>query len=196
MPIIYLILILVSGMVLVSSFRRMLIAISLRRLCKKIGGDVSRRGIRSFPRFDGRYDGRETSIFFHIARTKKAHLIYLLFTIRVDLPFRLFLLRRDEFKYLEGSNITSEVGEPLEGLKDGFRAWSNNSGSATLLLDDMVLKEDIDSLCEFPSLLFGPDLIVVGKQYDGRKELFADKLLERLEVMSRVAEKAEVLCRR
>lgn len=193
---IYLILIMIILMTLFSSLRRTLITLSLRRLCSKINGKVSQRGIRAFPRFDGEYEKRKIAVFFHIAKTKKAHPIYLLYTISVDLPFKLFLLRKDEFKYLEGFNMASEVGEPLEGLTNGFKAWSNDGGSARTLLADIGLKEDMDSLIEFPSLLFGPDLIVIGKQYEGRKDLSADRLPERLVIMGRMASRTEALCRK
>ncbi|MEK7307177.1 MAG: hypothetical protein AAB014_06015, partial [Nitrospirota bacterium] len=106
------------------------------------------------------------------------------------------LLRKDEFKYLEGFNVASEVGPPLEGLKDGFKAWSDDGKSAGLILDDSGLKEDMDSLAEFPSLLFGPDHIVIGKQYEGRKDLSADKVVQKLSIMERMAKRTEALCGR
>lgn len=193
---IYLVLIMIMAMILVSSFRKALMTISLKRLCSKVNGRVSQKGFRSFPRFDGEYGSRRVAVFFHIAKTKKAHPAYLLCTVAVDLPFKLFILRKDEFKYLEGFNVASEVGPPLEGLKDGFKAWSDDGKAAGLILDDSGLKEDMDSLGEFPSFLFGPDHIVIGKQYEGRKDLSINKVVQELSVMERMAKRAEALCRR
>lgn len=193
---IYLLLIIITGMMLISSFKKTLITLRLRRLCSKTNGSISQRGIRSFPRFDGEYEKRKIAIFFHIAKTKKAYPIYLLYTITADLPFKLFLLRKDEFKYLEGFNLATAVGKPLEGLKDGFKAWSDNDSSAMELLSDTGLKEDMDSLIEFPSILFGPDHIVIGKQYEGKKDLSTDKLLAKLAIIGRMAVRTEALCKK
>ncbi len=163
-----------------------------RRLSERISGRVSQPTLFSFPRVDGRYDGRDASVFFHLAKGEKASIIYLVYTMSVKAASALFLSRDKYYKPLnDPTKLSREAGDVVPGLDGRFEVRATDPELANRLFMQGNLRGHLDALDTFPSLVLGPDLLVAGKPFENSIDTDPESALKHFRALGKIAAEME-----
>lgn len=177
-----------TAMIVHSIVGKRRIVTDFRRLSERIGGRVSQPTLFSFPRVDGRYDGRDAAVFFHLAKGEKASIIYVVYTISVKAATALFLSKDKYYKPLnDPTKLSREAGEIVPGLDDRFEVRATDSDRASRLFTQGDVRTQLDSLDSFPSLVLGPDLLVAGKPFENPTDTNPDAALKYFRALGKIA---------
>jgi hypothetical protein len=181
-----------TAMIVHSIVGKRRIVTDFRRLSERIGGRVSQPTLFSFPRVDGRYDGRDASVFFHLAKGEKASIIYVVYTMSVKSATALFLSKDKYYKTLnDPTKLSREVGEVVPGVDGRFEVRSTDAERANRLFTQGNLRGHLDDLDSFPSLVFGPDLLVAGKPFENPSDTNAEAALKHFRALGKIAAEIE-----
>lgn len=181
-----------AAMIIHSIVGKRRIVTDFRRLSERIGGHVSQPTLFSFPRVDGRYDGRDASVSFHLAKGEKASIIYVVYTLSVKAATALFLSKHKYYKSLnDPTKLTREVGDVVPGVDGRFEVRSSDRERTARLFTEGNLRGHLDDLETFPSLVFGPDLLVAGKPFENPSDTDPDAALKHFRALGKIAVEME-----
>ncbi len=182
-----------SAMIIHSIVGKRRIVADFRRLSERINGRVSQPTLFSFPRVDGRYDGRDAAVFFHLAKGEKASIIYLVHTLSVQAATALFVSKDKYYKAVnDPTKLSREAGDVVPGLGGQFEVRATDPAAATRLFARGNLNGHLDALETFPSLVLGPDLLVAGKPFENLTDTNPDATLKHLHALGKIATAMEL----
>lgn len=177
-----------SAMVIHSIVGKRRIVADFRRLSERINGRVSQPTLFSFPRVDGRYDGRDAAVFFHLAKGEKASIIYLVHTLSVQAATALFVSKDKYYKPVnDPTKLSREAGDVVPGLGGQFEVRATDPEAASRLFARGNLSGHLDALEAFPSLVLGPDQLVAGKPFENLTDTNPDATLKHLHALGKIA---------
>jgi hypothetical protein len=181
-----------TAMIVHSIVGKRRIVADFRRLSERIGGRVAQPTVFSFPRVDGRYDGRDASVFFHLAKGEKASIIYVVYTLSVKAAGALFLSKTKYYKPLnDPTKLSRETGEVVPGLDGRFEVRATDPDRANHLFMQGNLRGHLDALDTFPSLVLGPDLLVAGKPFENPTDTDPESALKHFRALGKIAAEME-----
>lgn len=181
-----------AAMIIHSIVGKRRIVTDFRRLAERLGGTVSQQTMFSFPRVDGRYDGRTAAVFFHLAKGEKASIIYVVHTLSVKAAAALFLSKENYYKPLnDPTKLSREVGEVVPGLDGRYEVRATDVERANRLFMQGELRGHLDALETFPSLVLGPDLLVAGKPFENVTDTDPDSALKHFRALGKIAAEME-----
>jgi hypothetical protein len=177
-----------SAMIIHSIVGKRRIVTDFRQLSERIGGNVSQPTVFAFPRVDGRYDGREAAVFFHLAKGEKASIIYVVYTLSVKAASALFLSKDKYYKPVnDPTKLSREAGAVVPGLDGRFEVRAADSARAQKLFHEGDVRTHLDSLDSFPSLVLGPDLLVAGKPFENPTDTNPEAALKYFRALGKIA---------
>ncbi len=177
-----------SAMVIHSIVGKRRIVADFRRLSERINGQVAQPSVFAFPRVDGRYDGRDASMFFHLAKGEKASIIYLVHTLSVKTATALFVSKDKYYKPVnDPTKLSREAGELIPGINGPFLVRGSDAPAATRLFAQDEFRGQLDLLDSFPSLVLGPDLLVAGKPFENLTDTHPDAALTHFRALGKIA---------
>lgn len=177
-----------SAMIIHSIVGKRRIVTEFRKLSERIGGNVSQQTLFAFPRVDGRYDGREAAVFFHLAKGEKASIIYVVYTLSVKAAGALFLSKDKYYKPVnDPTKLSREAGQVVPGLDGRYEVRATDSDRANKLFTQGDVRTHLDSLDSFPSLVLGPDLLVAGKPFENPTDTHPDAALKYFRALGKIA---------
>lgn len=183
-----------SAMIIHSIVGKRRIVTDFRRIAERIGGTVSQSTVFAFPQVRGRYDGRDASVFFHLAKGEKASIIYVVYTLSAKAATTLFLSRDKYFKPVnDPTKLSREVGEVVPGVDGRYQVRSTDVERAGRLFQHGELGLHLDSLDVFPSLMFGPDSLIAGKPFEGAEDTAPDWVMKHFRALGKVASELEAV---
>lgn len=183
-----------SAMILHSILGKRRIVTDFRRVSERIGGTVSQSTVFAFPQVRGRYDGRDASVFFHVAKGEKASIIYLVYTLSARAATTLFLAKDTYFKPVnDPTKLSREVGEVVPGLDGRYQIRAADAARAGRLFQDGAIRNHLDGLVAFPSLMLGPDSLIAGKPFEGAEDTAPESMLNHFRALGKVASTLETV---
>ena len=144
----------------------------IRRNFQKIAQSLSGRAEQEnpfvYPRLSGDLHGRSFEVFFQVVKAGRRHILYLIYSMPIELGFSLLLLKDKFFRPSEADAALTEASGPvLPKIDARYLVRSKEQAASMALFDRAGLPACLTPLEEFTSLLIGPDSIVVGKPYEG-----------------------------
>jgi hypothetical protein len=183
-----------SAMIIHSILGKRRIASDFRRVSEPIGGAVSQATVFSFPQIAGRYDGRDASVFFHLAKGEKASIIYLVYTISVKSTMGLFLAKDKYFKPVnDPTKLSRAAGDVVPGLDTRYQVHASDQERARQLFARNGFRDHLNGLEAFPSLVLGPDSLVVGKPFEGAEDTQPETMLKHVRALGKIATELEAI---
>ena len=183
-----------TAMIVHSIVGKRRIVADFRRLSERIGGTITQRTPMAFPQVTGRYDGRDASVFFHLAKGEKASIIYMVCTLSVKAASGFFLAKDKYYKTVNDPiKLTREVGDLIPGLDGRYQVRGSDAERAQRLFQQWGLRTHLDALEAFPSLVLGPDSLVAGKPFESAEETSADALLKHFRALGKIAADMEAV---
>jgi hypothetical protein len=181
-----------SAMIIHSIVGKRRILTDFRLLSERIGGRTSQPTVFSFPRVDGHYDGREASVFFHLAKGEKASIIYVVYTLSVKAASALFLSKDRYYKPVnDPSKLSREAGEVVPGLDGRYEVRTTDAERANRLFSKGDVRTHLDALDSFPSLVLGPDQLVAGKPFESPSDTNPESALKAFRALDKIAAEME-----
>jgi len=181
-----------AAMIVHSIIGKRRIVTDFKRVSEHIGGTVTQPTIFSFPEVKGHYDGRDASVFFHLAKGEKASIIYLVYTLSAKVGTGLFLAKDRYFKPVnDPTKLSREVGQVLPGLDGRYQVHATDVARTKKWFEEGNLRTHLDGLQPFPSLMLGPDSLIVGKPFEGAEDTVPDTILRHFRVLGKVAVEME-----
>jgi hypothetical protein len=183
-----------SAMIIHSIVGKRRILADFRTLSERIGGHTSQPTVFSFPRVDGRYDGREASVFFHLAKGEKASIIYVVYTLSAKAATALFLSKDKYYKAVnDPTKLSREAGEVVPGLDGRYEVRTSDAARASRLFNQGDIRSHLDALEPFPSLVLGPDLLVAGKPFESPADTHPESALKAFRALDKIAAEMEAV---
>jgi hypothetical protein len=183
-----------SAMIIHSIVGKRRILADFRTLSERIGGHTSQPTVFSFPRVDGRYDGREASVFFHLAKGEKASIIYVVYTLSAKAATALFLSKDKYYKPInDPTKLSREAGELVPGLDGRYEVRTSDVARANRLFSQGDIRSHLDALEPFPSLVLGPDLLVAGKPFESPADIHPESALKAFRALDKIAAEMEAV---
>ncbi|MFZ5862622.1 MAG: hypothetical protein ACOYXR_07280 [Nitrospirota bacterium] len=183
-----------SAMIIHSIVGKRRILADFRKLSARIGGRTSQPTVFSFPRVDGRFDGREAAVFFHLAKGDKASIIYVVYTLSAKAATALFLSKDKYYKPVnDPTKLSREAGEVVPGLDGRYEVRTSDVARANRLFNQGDIRSHLDALEPFPSLMFGPDLLVAGKPFESAADTHPESALKAFRAMDKIAAEMEAV---
>lgn len=183
-----------SAMIIHSIVGKRRILTDFRKLSDRIGGRTSQPTLFSFPRVDGRFDGREAAVFFHLAKGEKASIIYVVYTLSAKAATALFLSKDRYYKPVnDPTKLSREAGEVVPGLDGRYEVRTTDVARANRLFSRGDIRSHLDSLEPFPSLTLGPDLVVAGKPFESAADTHPESALKAFRALDKIAAEMETV---
>ncbi|HET6370423.1 MAG TPA: hypothetical protein VFG95_04460 [Nitrospiria bacterium] len=170
---------------------------SFRALARSLPGEMFQESPFVYPHLVAALEGRKVSVFFQVVKVGRKHILYLIYSVGVQLGFSLLLLKEQFFrpKGNEGE-LAEAIGPILPRMDERYLARSKEAEAAASLFQRADLSTRLNPIEEFTSVLIGPDSIVAGKPYEGLSDVRPEYLLQNirsLKEMSLAVERASKL---
>jgi hypothetical protein len=177
-----------AAMIIHSIVGKRRIVTDFRRLSERIGGRVSRANALLVPRVDGRCDGRNASSLSISPREGPVSSI-IVYTLSVKALTAVFLSKLQVLQTAEQSQAFARgaTWSPRRWPVRGARARPN--GQSRLFAGRPA--RHLDALDTFPSLVFGPDLLVAGKPFEAPADTDPDAALKHFRALGKIAAEME-----
>ena len=183
-----------TAMIVHSIVGKRRIVADFRGVSERIGGTISQPTVFAFPRVNGRYDGRDASVFFHLAKGEKASIIYVVYTLSVKAAASLFLAKDKYYKPVNDSTkVSREVGALVPGLDGRYQVHSTDAERARRLFERGEIRHHLDGLATFPSLVLGPDSLIAGKPFESPEDTAPEAVLTHFRALGRIAAEMETV---
>jgi len=164
----------------------------LNQLTKKISGEVIQGNIQTYPRFKGKFEGRQFDLFFEVVKVGRKFILYYIYSLKSDIDCKLLLLRADAYKPVaKEADAMNEAGKLLTEIDPNYQLRADNEVEARAIFEGAGLKERLPLLDEFTSLQLGPDALVVGKPYDGLSDTEPEHIVRNIRALSNLAKAME-----
>jgi hypothetical protein len=189
--------VIVAAMIVHGYLDKRRITKSFRALARSLPGKMSQENPFVYPHLVAALEGRKVSVFFQVVKVGRKHILYLIYSVGVQLGFSLLLLKEQFFRPTANEgDLAGAVGPVLPRMDGRYLARSKEAEAASALFQRADLSTRLTPIEEFTSVLIGPDSIVAGKPYEGPSDVRPEHLLQNirsLKEMSLAVERASDL---